>query len=484
MAELTTYRRKRDFAKTPEPAPTGGRGRKRPKAPTFVVQEHHARALHWDFRLEREGVLVSWAVPKGLPLDPKANHLAVMTEDHPLAYGKFEGEIPKGEYGGGQVILWDQGTYDLEKWDEREVKFVLHGERVTGRYVLFRTRGKNWMIHRMRDQPPGAFPTEGWESPPVTLMPMLATTGGGLPGDDGWGFEFKWDGVRALVFVEGGRARAMSRNLLDITASYPELADMAESLGARQAVLDGELVVFDPVGRTDFGLLQQRMKLTGAAVRRMAQTVPVVYLAFDVLHLDGHSTLDLPYTERRALLESLGLNGPSWQVPPYFPGEGAAVQEASITKGFEGIIAKRLDSQYRPGRRSDAWRKVKNIRRQELVIGGWTRGEGARAGHLGALLVGYYDDEGQLRYAGHVGTGFTQATLRDLGKELGRLQRADSPFDTAVPRAHAAKSTWVEPELVCEVEFTEWTRDGKLRHPSYKGLRYDKTPSDVVREPV
>ena len=481
---LTTYRRKRDFTKTPEPAPAKPRRSSRRKAPTFVVQEHHARALHWDFRLERDGVLVSWAVPKGLPLDPKTNHLAVMTEDHPLSYGTFEGEIPKGEYGGGQVILWDRGTYECEKWDEREVKFVLHGERVSGRYVLFRTRGKNWMMHRMSEQPEGVPPEPDWEPLPQMLSPMLATSGGGLPGDDGWGFEFKWDGVRALVFVEGGRARAISRNLLDITPSYPELADLAESLGARQVVLDGELVAFDADGRSDFGLLQQRMKLTGSAVRRMAQTVPVVYLAFDLLHLDGHSTMQLPYTDRRALLESLELSGPSWQVPPQFPGEGEAVLEASRSKGFEGVIAKRLDSTYLPGKRSDAWRKVKNVRRQELVIGGWTRGEGTRTGHLGSLLVGYYDDEGAFRYAGHVGTGFTQATLKDLAKQLAPIERADSPFDTAVPRPHAIKSTWVEPQLVCEVEFTEWTRDGRLRHPSYKGLRFDKPARDVVREPV
>ncbi len=314
---------------------------------------------------------------------------------------------------------------------------------------------------------------------------MLATSGGGLPADDsGWGFEFKWDGVRAIVYVDGGRARAQSRNLLDITASHPELADLAESLGARQVVLDGELVAFDDNGRSDFGLLQQRMKLTGAAVRRMAQTVPVVYLAFDLLHLDGHSTMHLPYTERRALLESLGLSGPTWQVPPYFPGDGAAVLEASQAKGFEGIMAKRLDSAYLPGKRADAWRKVKNIRRQELVIGGWTQGEGTRSGHIGSLLVGHYDDEGAFRYAGHVGTGFTQAALKDLAKQLEPLRREDSPFDNAVPRAHALKSTWVEPELVCEVEFTEWTREGRLRHPSYKGLRFDKPARDVVREPT
>ncbi|HVF20715.1 MAG TPA: non-homologous end-joining DNA ligase [Mycobacteriales bacterium] len=360
------------------------------------------------------------------------------------------------------MIRWDHSTYELEKWD------------------LFRTRGKSWMMHRM--DPP---PEPDREPLPHSLVPMLATSGGGLPADGvGWGFEFKWDGVRALVHVEGGRARAVSRNSLDITPSYPELAGLGASLGARQVVLDGELVAFDESGRTDFGLLQQRMKLTGAAVRRMAKTVPVVYLAFDLLHLDGHSTMALPYTERRELLESLGLFGPSWQVPPYFPGDGAAVQEASLAKGFEGIMAKRLDSRYLPGKRADAWRKVKNIRRQELVVGGWTRGEGTRTGHLGSLLVGYYDDVGAFRYAGHVGTGFTQATLQDLAKQLTPIERADSPFDTAVPRPHALKSTWVEPRLVCEVEFTEWTREGRLRHPSFKGLRFDKPARDVVREPV
>ena len=473
--KLATYERKRDFGKTPEPS--GARRRRaKTKAPRFVVQEHHARALHWDFRLERDGVLVSWAVPKGLPLDPKTNHLAVQTEDHPLDYYDFEGDIPKGEYGGGQVILWDQGTYETEKWNEREVKVVLHGKRSSGRYVLFRTKDRNWMMHRM-DPPP-----EDWEPLPKTIAPMLATAGSALPKDDGkWGYEFKWDGVRAVVFVEGGRARAQSRNLLDITASYPELAALGEALGARQLVLDGELVAFDAKGRSDFGLLQQRMKLTGAAVRRMMQEVPVVFLVFDVLHVDGHSTMTLPYRDRRELLESLQLSGPSWQVPPYFPGDGDAVLEASVTQGFEGVVAKRLDSVYQPGRRSDLWRKVKNISRQELVVGGWTRGEGRREGELGSLLVGYHDDTG-LRYAGHVGTGFTDKTLRELKTALKPLRRKDSPFVDPVPTAYAKKSTYVEPELVAEVEFTEWTRDSKLRHPSFKGLRPDKAARDVVRE--
>jgi bifunctional non-homologous end joining protein LigD len=475
--KLTTYERKRDFKKTPEPA--GAKKRKpKPKAPRFVIQEHHATALHWDFRLEKDGVLVSWAVPRGLPLDPKTNHRAIHTEDHPLDYFDFEGEIPKGEYGGGTVILWDQGTYEVEKWTDREVKVVLTGTRANGRYVLFQTDGDNWMVHRMDPAP------EGWDPLPESVKPMLATSGGGLPPDDDkWAYEFKWDGVRALVYVSGGRARAESRNLLDITGNYPELADMAQAQGQRQLLLDGELVVFDETGRTDFGHLQQRMKLTGAAVRRAMKDYPAVFLVFDVLHVDGVDVTALPYLERRAVLEDLKLEGPSWQTPPHFVGGGPAVLEASLERGYEGIMAKRLDQAYTPGRRVDHWRKVKNIRRQEFVVGGWTMGEGRRAGELGSLLVGVYDG-GDLTYAGHVGTGFTAKTLQELKKVLKPLQRKDSPFATAIPRAYVSKSTFVEPTLVCEVEFTEWTRDGKLRHPSFKGLRHDKNAVDVVREPT
>ena len=476
MPELKTYRRMRDKAATPEPFGAAKR-KPRKKAPRFVVQEHHATALHWDFRLERDGVLVSWAVPKGLPVDPKTNHLAVHTEDHPLDYFDFEGEIPKGQYGGGKVYLWDQGTYEVEEWEDRKVKVVLHGTRVEGEYVLFQTGGKNWMMRRMS---PPADPD--YEEMPELVLPMLATTGTDLPPKQkDWAFEFKWDGVRAIVHVDGGRARATSRNKLDITGSYPELAELGKAMGSTRAILDGELVVFDAKGRSDFGLLQQRMKLTGDAVRRAAKTYPVVYLVFDVLYLDGRDLTKERYAERRRVLDAMGLNGPSWQTPPSFPGDGEAVRQASIDNGFEGIMAKRLDGLYHPGRRVDHWRKVKNVRRQEMVVGGWTKGEGARAGHLGSLLIGYYDD-GRLRYAGHVGTGFTAKTLLDLEKTLKPLARKDSPFDTPVPTAYAKKSTYVEPTLVAEVEFTEWTRDGKLRHPSFKGLRYDKAATEVVRE--
>ncbi len=474
MAELKTYQAKRDFTRTAEPK-GGAKRRPRKKQPRFVVQEHHARALHWDFRLERDGVLVSWAVPKGVPLDPKTNHLAVHTEDHPLEYVDFEGEIPAGEYGGGQVMLWDQGTYDVEKWEEREVMVVLHGTRVQGRYVLFRTRGKQWMMHRMDP------PAEGWEPLPGPLVPMLATTGP-LPTGKGWHGEFKWDGVRALVWVDGGRVTARSRNLLDITASYPELRAVGEALGARPALLDGELVAMDEQGRPSFTALQQRMKLTEPSVvrRRMAE-VPVSYLVFDVLHLDGRSTTGLPYAERRALLESLGLDGAHYATPPSFDGDLPAVLQASRDQGLEGVVAKRSDSTYAPGKRADTWRKIKNIRRQEMVVGGWTQGEGSRAGHLGSLLIGYHDEHG-LHYGGNVGTGFTDKTLRDLEKQLKPLRRKDSPFHDAVPRPIEKKSTYVEPTLVAEVEFTEWTKDGRMRHPSYKGLRMDKDPRDVVRE--
>jgi bifunctional non-homologous end joining protein LigD len=473
---LQTYKRMRDERATPEPFGAAKR-KPRKKQPRFVVQEHHATALHWDFRLERDGVLVSWAVPKGPPVDPKTNHLAVHTEDHPLDYFDFEGEIPKGQYGGGTVILWDQGTYETEEWTDTKVKVVLHGTRVSGEYVLFQTKGKNWMMHRVD---PPADPE--FEPMPENVVPMLASTGIALPDKQSeWAYEFKWDGVRAIVYVDGGRARAQSRNLLDITASYPELRAFGEAVGSQRLVLDGELVVFDAQGRSDFGLLQQRMKLTGDAVRRAMKPYPVVYLVFDVLYADGRNVMSLPYTERRAILDGLDLNGPSWQTPPWFAGEGDAVRQASIDRGFEGIMAKRLDAPYVPGKRVDWWRKVKNVRRQEMVVGGWTAGEGARAGHLGSLLLGYYD-EGRLRYAGHVGTGFTAKTLLDLEKTLKPLARKDSPFDDTVPTAYAKKSTYVEPTLVAEVEFTEWTRDGKLRHPSYKGLRYDKAAAEVVRE--
>jgi bifunctional non-homologous end joining protein LigD len=311
---------------------------------------------------------------------------------------------------------------------------------------------------------------------------MLATLGE-LPKDDAnWSYEMKWDGVRALTYLQDGRVRFTSRNDIDVTVSYPELHSFAEQLGETQALLDGEIVSFDEAGRPSFKRLQQRMHVASAATaRRLAESDPAVYLIFDLLHLDGRNLFDLPYSQRRELLEELELDGDSWQTPPAFTGDGAHAVEASKQQGLEGIMAKRSGSRYLPGRRSPDWVKVKNFRTQEVVVGGWSPGKGRRAGTVGALLLGVPTSEG-LRYVGQVGTGFTDAMLRDLAERLGHIARQTSPFSPDVPRADARDAQWVAPRLVGEVMFGEWTGDGRLRHPSWRGLRPDKNPDEVVLE--
>jgi bifunctional non-homologous end joining protein LigD len=476
-AALGVYRAKRDPARTPEPMgieqPGTGRAEGRP---AFVIQEHHARALHWDFRLEHAGVLVSWALPKGIPADPATNHLAVHTEDHPLEYATFEGDIPSGEYGGGRVSIWDHGEYELEKWTETEVKVVLHGSRAQGRYVLFATRGKNWMIHRM--DPARA----GFQPLPARIAPMLALAGPLPASDKGWAYEVKWDGIRAIAYVEGGRVRAFSRNDKDITASFPELRQAGEQLGSRPAVLDGEIVAFGTGGRPDFGRLQQRMHLSAAAqVARRAREYPVSYVVFDVLHLDGQSLLDLPYDERRQRLESLGLSGALVTSDSFRDVRGADILAAAREVGLEGVVAKRLDAPYRPGRRSGEWLKAKNFRTQEVVIGGWTEGNGERSGSLGALLLGIPGPAG-LSYVGKVGTGFGERARRELLSALQPLARKTSPFSAPLSPAETALAHFVRPAIVGEVRYGQWTADGRLRHPSWRGLRPDKDPAEVARE--
>ncbi|MGH3279549.1 MAG: DNA polymerase ligase N-terminal domain-containing protein, partial [Trebonia sp.] len=378
MDRLAEYRGKRDPSRTPEPVPAAPPGSGSGTRLVFVVQEHHARRLHWDFRLEHDGVLVSWALPKGVPDDPAVNHLAVRTEDHPLEYAGFQGEIPRGAYGAGTVALWDHGTYEVLKWDEREVKVNLHGERVSGRYVLFATGGKNWMIHRERQPLPDA------------LKPMLATPGGPpARSRDAWAVEFKWDGVRALAFIEAGRLRLVSRTGKDITATYPELSAFGHATGYKQVLLDGEIVAFTG-GRPDFEALQPRMHVSSASqALRLAEQVPVTYLAFDLLQVDGRPLTGCPYAERRRLLEMIPHGGSVFQIPPAFPGEDLdAVRTASVANGFEGVVVKRLDSAYEPGARSGSWIKLKNQRRQEVVVAGWKPGNGNRLGLIGSLLVG------------------------------------------------------------------------------------------------
>jgi bifunctional non-homologous end joining protein LigD len=481
---LSRYRSKRDFAQTPEPAGGCVQGEAEPSpeavAGRFVIQEHHARRLHWDLRLEHDGVLLSWAVPKGIPLDPKRNHLAVHTEDHPLEYLDFEGEIPEGSYGGGTMHIWDRGTYNCQKLHADEVIVTLEGERVRGRYALFQTDGDNWMIHRMDPpQDPDREPM------PEHLAPMLATATAKLPRDaDAFAYEVKWDGVRAIAYIDGGSVRDESRRGEAITARYPELRGLGEALGATPAVLDGEVVAFLD-DRPSFERLQRRMHVASeTTARRLAREVPVVYVAFDVLWLDGHSTTDLAYEERRRLLERLELNGPAWQTPGYYR-DGPALLGATADAGLEGVIAKRLDSTYTPGTRSRAWLKVKNQQAQEFVVGGWVQGQGGREGSIGALLIGYYEHSGEkprLRYAGRVGTGFTAAELTRLGKLLEPLRRPSSPFDPPPPRLRDA--VFAEPQLVARVRFTEWTRAGVVRHPAYLGLRDDIAPGEVVREAI
>jgi bifunctional non-homologous end joining protein LigD len=331
------------------------------------------------------------------------------------------------------------------------------------------------MIHRM-DSPQG-----GEREPmPDRLVPMLARLATKLPPkDDEWGYEIKWDGIRALAFIDGGRVRLVNRNGRDTTAQYPELRQLGKEVGPQQMILDGEVVAFDDNGRPSFERLQSRMHLASeSAVRRRMRDIPAAYMVFDLLFLDGHSTMQLPYADRRKLLEELKLEGPNWRTPSYHAGDGKGMLAASRANGLEGVIAKKLDSSYEPGKRSACWLKIKNVQRQEVVIGGWMPGEGRRAQSLGSLVVGYYDGD-RLVYAGNVGTGFKEDDLVRLGRLLEPLKRKDSPFDGRQPKKGAI---FVEPKLVAEVEFLEWTRAGTLRAPSFKGLRDDEDPKAVVRE--
>ncbi|HEX5256550.1 MAG TPA: ATP-dependent DNA ligase [Mycobacterium sp.] len=456
---LSKYRSMRDASKTPEPVPVAkpdtGQGN------SFVIQEHHARRLHYDFRLERDGVLVSWAVPKNLPESTSVNHLAVHTEDHPLEYGGFEGSIPKGEYGAGKVIIWDSGTYEAEKFRADEVIVNLHGSKISGRYALIQTNGDQWLAHRMKDQKVFEFDT---------IAPMLATHGSVTALKAGqWAFEGKWDGYRLLIEVDHGAIRVRSRRGREVTGEYPELRSLAEDLDEHHVILDGEAVVLDSSGVPNFHEMQNR----GRGSR-------VEFWAFDVLYLDGRSLLRASYRDRRKVLETLGA-GTDLIVPELLPGDGAQALEHSGKRGWEGVIAKRRDSTYQPGRRSSSWIKDKHWNTQEVVIGGWKAGEGGRTSGIGSLLMGIPTADG-LHFAGRVGTGFTERDLANLKKTLAPLHTDESPFHPTLPRSEARGVTYVEPVLVGEVRYSEWTPDNRLRQSSWRGLRPDKEASEVVRE--
>jgi len=347
---LDEYRRKRDADRTPEPVPRRT-PTPRPAENRFVIQQHHARSLHWDVRLERDGVLVSFAVPRGLPRDRNRNNLAKHTEDHPLEYLTFAGEIPAGEYGGGRMLIHDTGTYETDKWRDDEISVTFHGDRTAGRYVFFQTGGNDWMVRRMDPAAPG------WQSMPELVEPMTATTGAGLPPDDAdWGYELAWAGRRTIAYVSGGRVKLLDAGGDEVTSWYPEVRGLGDAMAPIEAVLDGEIVAFD--GATPSArLLERRVRPKDtAAARRAAERTPVQFLAYDLLWLEGHATVEaIGYAQRRELLEGLGIAGDHWQTPPHFPGGGAYALEAATAQGLDGIVAKRLESIYTPGRPTKDW---------------------------------------------------------------------------------------------------------------------------------
>jgi bifunctional non-homologous end joining protein LigD len=469
--QLRDYRRKRNAGTTSEPTgETSKRRRKRPKGPIFVIQRHQARSLHYDLRLERDGALASWAVPKGMPLEPGQQHLAVHVEDHPLEYAAFEGEIPKGNYGAGTVEIWDRGAYELlEEKKDGGLTFRLDGERLQGTWALIPARlsgqEKNWLVLRKRgeaDQPSADGETRRYR-------PMLATPVKELPRGEGWMFEPKWDGYRTLAYLRGGEVELQSRTgRSDFTTRFDAIAKaLPRAVRTPDCVLDGEVCAIDAAGRASFSAIQQ-----GSGT--------LVYYLFDVLEQDGEPLVDLPLTERRRRLKKLVGRSRSVNVTDTFD-DGAALLDAAAQQGLEGVMAKRSDSRYEQGR-SRQWLKVKVRPRQELVVAGYTKGQRRRE-RMGALVLAVHE-QGGLRWAGNVGTGFTEDEIDDLLARLKPLERPDPPLVTEpkMPRVRKSDVRWVEPELVVEIEFVEWTHEGRLRFPAFLGVREDKLPEEVRRE--
>lgn len=511
---LTTYRSMRDPDKTPEPVPD--RHGTSSDELIFVIQEHHARRLHWDLRLEHEGVLVSWALPKGPPTDPKRNHLAIQTEDHPIEYATFEGTIPKGEYGGGEMTIWDWGTYEVEKWrDGKEVTAILHGQPDGGlggtkEFALFNTGehgpnddpARNWMIHlkesaakqttskakedskKQQQSPAKKMPDR---ADPADYPPMLATLGkiDSVRHDaDDWAFEMKWDGVRAIATVQAatdddpGAVTLTSRNGLDMTDTYPELVELARCV-KHNCVLDGEIVAFGDGGNPEFGRLQRRIKLTKSKdIEQERDKTPVYLMVFDVLRTNGESLLRTPYAQRRQRLFEVVSEGDNIYVPEAFDGSLDDAMDSSRKLKLEGVLAKKKDSVYLPGKRTKTWLKLKHSMSREVLIVGWRDGKGGRQNTFGSLLLGAHDDDGELTYMGRVGTGFDMHQLRSIRNQLDNITRKTPPVE--VPADQRRDAHWVTPKLVADVEYGGITRDGRLRHPVWRGLRDDIDPEDVT----
>ncbi len=539
---LDKYGQKRDFARTPEPPPEK-EARSRAHL-TFVVQKHAARSLHYDFRLELGGVLKSWAIPAGPSLNPRVKRLAIMVEDHPMDYASFEGVIPPGQYGSGEVIVWDTGTYSpaevgknpldnrvaAEEMARKEIakgklSMQLHGHKLKGSWALVRMRGgrnpkgENWLLIKHADEyadmttdllekdrsvlsgltiddlktgrttsskgsnplstlSPSSLSDEAHKAPfPTVMLPMLATLADAPFSDPDWVFEPKLDGFRMISFINRGKVRIQSRNGIDDTEMFPAIAESLTGQAARQLVLDGEVVALEN-GRPCFQCLQQSLK--PEASQNTARPLPIVYYVFDLLYLDSFDLCGVKLEQRKALLDQVLRPSNNVQLVSGFRGNGEAIYQASVKEGIEGIVAKRLNSTYSPGRRSRDWLKIKASLSDEFIIAGYTPGQGARTHHFGALLLGQYNDNGELVYAGNVGTGFDERLLKEMKARLDAIKTTvGPPFESSPP--HSPSVIWVRPELVAEVKFAQWTHDGMLRAPVFMRLRDDKPAREVHR---
>ena len=536
---LQEYGEKRDFRRTREPAPAASAPDQEPLV--FVVQKHSARRLHYDFRLELDGVLKSWALPRGPSSDPKVKRLAVMVEDHPLDYASFEGNIPKGEYGAGEVIVWDKGDYSPDEdnrllFDNRsqaqervrqglaqgKLSIFLRGHKLKGSWTLVRMkRGENdWLLIKHPDDfagpehdalEEGASVLSGLtiedlkagKQPaptasagvslsdipgarkaviPSALSPMLASSAASPFSDPDWLFEPKLDGYRIVAMADRGSMRLLSRNGVDVTQKYPGVLESLRNQPAAELVLDGEIIALDRKGKLCFQCLQGYLESLGRPDTQGEEAAAIIYYVFDILFLDGYDLSQVPLAQRKGMLGRVLRPSKQVRLLEHFEGDGEAIFRGAVAQGLEGIIAKRKDSIYQAGRRLSGWLKIKATRSDDFVVGGYTRGTGSRTRTFGSLLLGYYNDGGQLVPAGHVGTGFDERALTDLRKRLDAMATEDSPF-AEMPELNAP-TTWVRPEIVVEVAFTQWTRDGRLRAPVFLRLRDDKSPAQVHLSPV
>lgn len=533
--KLAAYRRKRRFEATPEPTGAAAslaliRSKRRRR---FCVQEHHASHLHYDFRLELGGTLKSWAVPKGPTLDPEVRRLAMQVEDHPIDYLKFEGRIPAGNYGAGEVIVWDLGEYEalsdtapLKQLEQGHLKFRLYGQKLKGEFVLAHmaprrgaTADNAWLLIKkddeaavrgdtaaahpgsvLREEPKATERLKRWPRPvappeepngkptagagarrapmPRKIEPMAAATAPEAFESPEWWFEIKWDGIRALAYVENGRVRLVSRNGRDLTAQYPELAAFAPARKGRY-VIDGEIVALDEQGRSSFQRLQQRMNLSAAAdVKRAQRLVPVYFYAFDMPYDNGFDIMRMPLSARKERLQALAWSDP-WRYADHVVNDGVGLLAQARRRGLEGIMAKRAGSPYQQGRSRD-WLKIKLRRQQEAVIVGYTDPQGSRTEFGSLLLALYVPGRDGFEYAGHAGTGFDARTRKLILSQLHATQRA--PLLDTAPVRGVGRVHWVRPELVAEIAFAEWTEAGRMRAPVFLGLRQDKAPQECVAE--